>query len=317
MVVSLRQQKLGRIPLHNLEAIQTFGWSIYATPQLMEHCAKRGIRFVFCNPSGKFMCYVGGYAPGNVLLRRSQYRIADTADASLSIAREMIAAKILNARTIIQRFIRDYPRTALGLEASTILLARSVRAARSAQSASELLGIEGNAAECYFSSFSQLLLVPDFQFAGRVRRPPTDPVNALLSFAYSLLTADCRSALESVGLDSAVGFFHKDRPGRPSLALDLMEEFRAPLADRHVLSLLNRKQIKISDFRVEESGAVRLSDEARRLVLTTWQERKKEMIMHPFLREKMTIGMLPHVQARLLAHHVRNSLDAYPPMLWK
>ncbi len=323
VAVSLRGQRLIRVPLRNLEAIQTFGWDISATPQLMGHCANNGVRIGFCDPNGKLFCNVTGFTPGNVLLRRQQYRVADDAAASLSIAREMVAAKILNARCVLQRGLRDRAEYSMP-EAARLLaqdavrdLARSVQRARQVDSAAALLGVEGAAAERYFGAFSCLLTVEGFSFAQRCRRPPKDPVNALLSFAYALLANDCKSALEAVGLDSAVGFYHRDRPGRPGLALDLMEELRAPLADRLALTLLNRRQLSQEDFSCDEGGGVRLSDEARRTVLTHWQERKKEMLLHPFLQEKITLGMLPHIQARLLAQHVRGALDAYPPMFWK
>ncbi|MBQ7022784.1 MAG: type I-C CRISPR-associated endonuclease Cas1 [Akkermansia sp.] len=318
VLVSVNKQKVGRIPLHNLQAIQTFGWSIGASTQLMAHCADKGIHISFCNPNGKLLCNVSGFSSGNVLLRRQQYRIADTPSTSISIVREMIAAKIQNTRVTLQRALRDHTLTDADHITDVVKnLATSVKTARQASTFLELLGIEGYAAERYFSIFSHLIIPRDFTFSSRSRRPPLDPVNALLSFSYALLASDCKSALESVGLDSAVGFYHKDRPGRPGLALDLMEEFRTPLADRLVLSLLNRRQLKSHDFKVEETGAVRLSDDARKLVLTSWQERKSEILMHPFLEEKVTIGMLPFIQARLLAQVIRGALDAYPPMLWK
>lgn len=317
VVISLNSQRLGRVPLHHLQAIHTFGWSISFTPQLMSHCAEIGVHISICNPFGKLLCNVVGFTQGNVLLRRQQYRLADCADASLTIAREMIAAKILNCRTLLQRAVRDKSILAKDLQPVINKLGQSVRAARKAISNSELLGIEGNAAERYFSVFSFLIANDSLSFSGRIRRPPLTPVNSLLSFVYTLLSADCKSALESVGLDSAVGVFHRDRPGRPGLALDLMEEFRAPLADRLVLSLLNRRQIKMSDFITEAGGAVRLTDDARRCVLNAWQERKKEQVLHAFLQEKMSIGLLFQIQARLLAQHVRGSLDSYPPVIWK
>ncbi len=323
VTVSLHGQRLIRVPLRNLEAIQTFGWDIAASPQLMGYCAQVGVHLAFCNPNGKLLCNVTGFTSGNVLLRRQQYRIADDAAASLAIAREMVAAKILNARCVLQRGLRERAGTsvqdALRKNAQEVVrdMARSVQSARSADSALTLLGVEGAAAERYFSAFSCMLAVAGFSFEHRNRRPPKDPVNALLSFAYSLLANDCKSALEAVGLDSAVGFYHRDRPGRPGLALDLMEELRAPLADRLALTLLNRRQLSESDFMHDEGGGVRLTDDARRIVLTHWQERKKEMLLHPFLREKITLGMLPHIQSRLLAHHLRGALDAYPPMFWK
>lgn len=317
VVVSLKGQKLARLPLHNLQAIQTFGWSIAASPQLMAHCAEKGIILSFCTPSGKLLCRVSGFTPGNVLLRRQQYRLADDEQRSLNIAREMIAAKILNGRIVLQRACRDHADIQQTLSSIIEELARCVHQARGAPRSSTLLGIEGRAAEHYFSALPSLIIRDDFSFISRNRRPPRDPVNALLSFVYALLASDCRSAAEAVGLDSAVGFYHKDRPGRPGLALDLMEELRAPLADRLVLTLLNRRQLQPNDFRSAPTGAVEMTEEARRVVLTAWQERKKEVIMHPYLREKVTVGLIPHLQARLLAQHIRGALDAYPPMLWK
>ena len=306
-----------RIPFLNLEAIQTFGWNIIATPQLMAKCVEEKISLSFCTPFGKFLCRVCGFTSGNVLLRRVQYRLADDPLRALHIARNMVAAKILNARTILQRFCRDYPDKLQPLASTRHELAYFAQQSRNAETPSQLLGIEGAAAEAYFRAFPHFFLTDALTFYSRSRRPPLDPVNALLSFTYSLLTADCKSALEAVGLDSAVGYYHRERPGRPSLALDLMEEFRAPLADRMVLSLINRKQISAKDFIHENNGAVCLTDDARRLVLTSWQERKKDVIEHPYLREKMPIGMLTHIQARLLAQHIRGALDAYPPMIWK
>ncbi len=323
VAVTLKGQRLLRVPLCNLEAIQTFGWNIGATPQLMAHCAQVGVHLAFCNPNGRLLCRVSGFTAGNVLLRRQQYRVADDPFTSLRIAREMVAAKILNARCVLQRGLRDRAGADLPAGLRTAAqeavreMARSVHRARESASAAILLGVEGAAAESYFSAFPSLLAVEDFRFDHRNRRPPRDPVNALLSFAYSLLTSDCKSALEGVGLDSAVGVYHRDRPGRPGLALDLMEELRAPLADRLALTLLNRRQLGPADFTQDEGGAVRLSDDGRRTVLSHWQERKKETIMHPFLQERITLGMLPHIQARLLAQHLRGALDAYPPMFWK
>lgn len=317
VVISQNKEKLLRVPLVNLEAIQTFGWNIGASPQLMGHCAEKGIHIAFCNPNGKLYCHVSGITAGNVLLRRRQYRMADSPEQSIRIAREMVAAKILNARTVLQRAARDYPKLETPFRHTVRELAQSVKAARAEESAPRLLGIEGNAADMYFSAFPGLITAGGFVFNNRNRRPPRDPVNALLSFLYAILASDCKSALEAVGLDSFVGFYHKDRPGRAGLALDLMEEFRAPLADRVALTLINRGQLTAADFHTDEAGSVRLEDEPRRLVLRTWQEKKKEQITHPYTQEKVTIGMLIHLQARLLAQHVRGSIDAYPPMLWR
>ncbi len=228
----------------------------------------------------------------------------------------MVAAKLANSRTVLQRALRDHGQSP-ELELATRTLARSATNALHATDPDALRGIEGDAAAHYFAAFPQLLKADDLTFPGRARRPPTDPVNALLSFFYSLLAHDCRSALESVGLDAAVGFLHRDRPGRPSLALDLMEEFRPILADRATLTLLNRKQVTKKDFKTHETGAVELTDDARKLALTTWQERKRDEILHPYLDEKVTIGLLPFLQARLLSRHLRGDLDSYPAFLWR
>lgn len=316
--VDVRQdgQSLLRVPLHNLEGIVALGFDIGASAHLMAACAEAGVTLSFCTPNGRFLAAVQGFAPGNVLLRRAQYRVADDLSASTRIARPIIAAKLANARTVLQRAARDHG-TIPEVTTATAWLARSADATSRAQDLDALRGIEGDAAGAYFEVFAHLIKVDGFPFSGRIRRPPTDPVNALLSFLYSLLAHDCRSALESVGLDAAVGFLHRDRPGRPSLALDLMEEFRPVLADRAVLTLLNRRQISSKDFRTGELGAVELTDDARKLVLTTWQERKRDEITHPFLEEKTTIGLLPFLQARLLARHLRGDIDAYPAFLWR
>lgn len=316
--VDVRQdgQSLLRVPLHNLDGIVALGYDIGASAQLMAACAEAGVTLSFCTPNGRFLAAVRGFAPGNVLLRRAQYRMADDLATSAMIARPMIAAKLANARTVLQRAARDHGATP-EVETATAWLARSASGATRAKDLDALRGIEGDAAGAYFEVLAHLIKVEGFPFAGRIRRPPTDPVNALLSFLYSLLAHDCRSALESVGLDAAVGFLHRDRPGRPSLALDLMEEFRPVLADRAVLTLLNRRQLTARDFRTSEVGAVELTEDARKLVLTTWQERKRDEITHPFLEEKTTVGLLPFLQARLLARHLRGDLDAYPAFLWR
>ncbi len=316
--VDVRQdgQSLLRVPLHNLDGIVALGYDIGASAHLMAACAEANVTLSFCTPNGRFLAAVRGFTPGNVLLRRTQYRTSDDLTASLQIARPMIAAKLANTRTVLQRAARDHGSTP-EIEAATTSLARSAQSTLRAADLDSLRGIEGDAAGAYFEVFEKLITVEGFSFSGRIRRPPTDPVNALLSFLYTLLAHDCRSALESVGLDAAVGFLHRDRPGRPSLALDLMEEFRPVLADRAVLTLLNRRQLSARDFRTDELGAVELKEDARKLVLTQWQERKGDEITHPFLEEKTTVGLLPFVQARLLARHLRGDLDSYPAFLWK
>lgn len=312
-----------RVPLHNLDGIACFGWDISCSAALMAACAEANVALSFHNPHGKFLASTNGFTSGNILLRREQYRRADHEPASLAIAANMIAAKLANTRTILMRAARDHgaksAERAYALTNAADFLAVRIALTTRATSLDTLRGIEGDAAAGYFAVFPHLLTNhdPAITISGRSRRPPLDPVNALLSFLYALLTHDCRSALESCGLDPQCGFLHRDRPGRPSLALDLMEEFRAFLADRTVLSLLNRQQITAKDFEYKENGAVLLKETSRKLVLTAWQERKQDEINHPFLDEKTTIGFLPHLQARLLARHLRGDLDAYPAFLAK
>ena len=311
-----------RVPLLNLDGIACFGWKIGASPKLMAACAQVGVTLSFHTPNGKFLCSVTGFSPGNVLLRREQYRRADdteTGGAAVLIAREIVAAKIVSCRTNLQRCVRDYPDRESLLVPAIRALARAAATARGTDSLDRLRGVEGDAASPYFQNLGQLVTVNDpaeaFVFRRRSRRPAGDRFNALISFLYALLRHDLRSACESCGLDSAVGFLHRDRPGRPGLALDLMEEFRPFLADRAALTLINRKQLKPGDFVESEAGGFELKESARKQVLITWQERKQDEIRHPFLDERTTVGMLPHLQARLLARHLRNDIDAYPPFL--
>ena len=312
-----------RVPLHNLDGIVCFAWDASASAALMATCAEANVTLSFHNPHGQFLVGVNGFTSGNILLRREQYRTADDEAEALSIAANMIAAKLTNARTILLRAARDHgtkdPGRTSEWTKTADFLAQHVRLVSSATSLESLRGVEGAAAAAWFAVFPRLMTNHDPAVAmkGRSRRPPLDPVNALLSFLYVLLRHDCRSALESCGLDAQCGFLHRDRPGRPSLALDLMEEFRGFFAERIALSLLNRKQLTSSDFKREESGAVFLKEEARKTVLTAWQDRKQDEIRHPFLDEKTTVGLLPHLQARLLARHLRGDLDAYPAFLMK
>lgn len=315
-----RQTKL-RVPLHNLDGIVCFGWDCTASASLMGACAEADVALSFHTPHGKFLAASRGFTSGNILLRRTQYRAADLPEATLSIARNMIAAKIANTRQVLMRAARDHgdkdATRAEKLLSTSEQLARRIRYANTATDLDSLRGIEGDAATYYFAAFPCLLTNTSLQLKGRHKRPPTDPVNALLSFLYTLLTHDCRSALESCGLDSQCGFLHRDRPGRPSLALDLIEEFRAFFADRAALTLLNRQQIKANDFETKENGAVLLKADSRKTVLAHWQERKQAEIIHPLLEEKVTLGLLPHLQARLLARHLRGDIDAYPAFLTK
>ncbi len=289
----------------------------------MAACAKAGVTLSFCDPNGRFMAAVNGFAPGNVLLRRAQYRAADNPAQTLAIARHCVAAKVANCRRVLQRALRDHgddgtPR-AHALTTAANHLGHRAEAAIVVSELDSLRGVEGDAADTYFQAFNHLLTTDEtaFRFTTRSRRPPLDPINALLSFLYSLLAHDIRSACESVGLDAAVGFLHRDRPGRPGLALDLMEELRPVLADRLALSLINRRQLTAKDFVLRENGAVSLQDDSRKTVLVAWQQRKQDELVHPFLGEKVTVGLIPQLQARLLARHLRGDLDAYPAFLWR
>lgn len=313
-----------RVPLHNLDGIAAFGWDIVASAALMHACAKADVALTFHNPYGKFLASSHGPVSGNVLLRRAQYRAADNEDHSVAIARNLIAAKIANTRALLQRAARDHgeksPDNAAELLRTANLLSVRLDLLRRTSSLESIRGVEGDSAAAYFAVFNRLITLPDpgtLQLKGRTRRPPLDPVNALLSFLYALLAHDCRSAAESTGLDPQCGLLHRDRPGRPSLALDLMEELRPALADRAALTLINRQQIGPDDFDRKENGAVLLKDESRKIVLQHWQERKQTQLIHPFLQEKITLGLLPHIQARLLARHLREDIDAYPAYLVK
>ena len=320
VVISADKKEIARMPLHNLERIMAFGCS-GASPALMGKCVSESRELVFMSRSGKFLARVEGEVNGNVLLRRTQYRIADDPKKSLLIARNMIAAKLYNSRWTLERTMRDHElRIDLSLfKEKSQYLQNAIQSAISAPDADILRGVEGEAASVYFSVFDEMILQQkdDFRFTTRSRRPPLDRLNALLSFAYSLCTGMCTSALEAVGLDPYVGFLHTDRPGRRSLALDLIEEFRALMCDRFVLTLINKRTIAPDQFDIREDGAVLLNDEGRRIFLTAWQKRKDDELRHPFLDEKVQWGMLPYVQALLLARYLRGDLDAYPPFLWK
>ncbi len=315
IVVKQEKNKLGQFPALTVSNILCFG-QVSVSPFLMGYCGEKGIGLSFYTEYGKFLARVQGKQSGNVILRRTQYRWADDELKSVSIARLMVAAKIANSRSVLMREIRNHGSNS-SIEAAVKHLAASLRRVRHASTVPEILGIEGDAGSSYFGVFNELLKGNGFEFNGRVRRPPTDPVNALLSFAYTLITYECASALQGVGLDPYVGFLHQDRPGRVSLAVDLLEEFRAPWADRFVLTLINRQQVKLNDFVTEASGAVRLTDNARKMLLTAWQERKQVEILHPYLDEKVAIGLLPHCQAMLLARHIRGDTEYYPPYLAK
>lgn len=320
VVVNRDKQETGRFPLHNLSGILCFSYA-GASPALMGACGKRGVDLSFCTPTGRFMARAVGEENGNVLLRREQYRIADDQRRSCLIARSMILGKLYNTRWSIERTRRDHPDRIdqERFSAASETLKGLLPLVSEETSLESLRGLEGIGASAYFSVFEDMILREKerFRFHSRNRRPPLDPVNALLSFAYSLLSSQCASALESVGLDAYVGFLHRDRPGRTSLAADLMEELRPCYADRFVLTLINNRVIRGDDFQKSENGAVLLNDEGRRKFLKAWQERKREVIRHPFLEENLPWGLVPYVQALLLARYIRGDLDAYPPFLWK
>ena len=315
IVIKNGDDKIGQLPAINVEHIMCFG-QISVSPFLMGFCGESGIGLSFYTEYGKFLARVQGQQTGNVLLRRSQYRIADDETKANDIAKIFVAAKIANARTVLMREMRNHGENP-AIKSAVLRLNDSLSNCAKSERVAQTMGIEGEAAANYFGVFNELLRGSGFEFNGRVRRPPTDPVNALLSFIYALLTSECASALQGVGLDPYVGFLHQDRPGRLSLALDLLEEFRAPIADRLVLTLINRKQLQLKDFVQEGSGATRLTDDARKTVLMAYQERKQDEITHPFLNEKMAIGLLPHYQALLLARHLRGDTAYYPPYLLK
>ncbi|MFW6163928.1 MAG: type I-C CRISPR-associated endonuclease Cas1c [Planctomycetota bacterium] len=320
VLVRVEKETRLRLPIHTLDGIVCFG-RVGCSPSLMGLCGERGVALSFLSTHGRFLARVQGPTQGNVLLRREQYRRADDPDASAAIARPIVTAKVANSRIVLQRALRDYPDNsgASDLRDAVDKLARLLNDLRRDPALDRIRGIEGDAARTYFSAFDHLVTAQkdEFFFAARSRRPPTDSMNALLSFLYTLLVHDCASALEAVGLDPAVGFLHRDRPGRPSLALDLMEEFRAYLADRLALTLVNQRQVQGKGFEASESGAVWMDDPTRKTVLVEYQKRKQQDIQHPFLGEKTTVGLLVHLQARLLARYLRGDLDGYPPFLWK
>lgn len=321
IVAELDEAERGRVPLHMLGAVVVVG-PISVSPALIGALARAGITLVLLDRQGRFEARIEGPISGNVLLRRSQYRASEQ---PTEIVRSIVSAKIANQRVVLQRVLRDYAdempaEQKNALDSAVDRLEQILRrVAFMNEGADVLRGAEGEAAQRYFAVFGVLIRSPDpdIRFDGRSRRPPLDPVNALLSFLYTLLTHDCRSAAESVGLDPAVGFLHRDRPGRPSLALDLMEELRPVFADRLALSLINRRQLRSGDFETRDGGAVLLTETGRKTVLTAWQERKKEERRHPFLDENAPLGLVPYLQAQLLARHLRGDLDAYPPWFWK
>ena len=320
VVITLDEGKKKMVTLLSLENIVYFGYK-GVSPFLIGECAKRNIGLCFMSRHGRFLARVCGENPGNVLLRKKQYQLAEEESSSLAIAKNFITAKIFNARTVVERFKRDHPLSIDSEKFASVSkeLKIAVQGARQVKDIEILRGIEGNAASLYFSLFDAMILQnkTDFTFTGRSKRPPLGKVNAMLSFAYTLLAHDCASALESVGLDSYVGFMHCDRPGRPSLALDLMEELRAVYADRFVLTLINNRKLQAKDFDEKENGVTFLSDDGRKKFLEAWQLKKRDNIVHPFLEEKIMWGLVPYAQSLLLARTIRGDLEEYPAFMWK
>jgi len=309
-----------RVPVHNLEGIVCFGFA-GASPGLMHLCCERGVALSFLTAYGKFMGRVTGRVSGNILLRRNQYRWTESDAISLRLAKRFILAKIMNSRSILHRALRDHPQVVdtdlvTDVMRSLAILAKQLDKAKNLHT---LRGLEGQAAYLYFSAFNQLILSQkdDFSMTDRNRRPPLDRINALLSFLYTLLTHEVVAALESIGLDPQAGFLHRDRPGRPSLALDIMEELRPHFADRLAVTLINRNQISSGGFVTKENGAVVMDDKTRKEVLLAWQKRKQKEIIHPYLEEKIPLGLVPYIQSMLLARHIRGDLEDYPPFFWK
>lgn len=318
-VVEVNNEKVFQAPVHSIENIVCFGFKALS-PALMAFCAENNVGITYLSEYGKFLARVQGAQHGNVLLRKAQYSIADNEQESLKIARPIIAAKVANYRNLLQRHQRNHPETTSdSIDSAAAILGNRLNDIEKVMTLDGLRGYEGECANIYFSVLSSLIVAQqeDFLFTQRSKRPPLDPTNALLSFLYAILANDVRSAVETVGLDPQVGFLHQLRSGRPSLALDIMEEFRAYLGDRIVLNLINLKQVTKKDFEIRESGKVRMSDDARKTVLTAYQKRKQEEITHPFLGEKMTIGLLPHIQAQLLARYIRGDIPEYPPFYMK
>lgn len=314
------RETTARFPLHTLEGILSFSYK-GASPALMGACAKRNISLAFLTPNGRFLARSCGESNGNVLLRRAQYRTADDPWGSCRMAQAFICGKLYNSRWVLERAVRDHGLRVDGsaLKAASAQLKDFMEQATQCGTLEELRGIEGKGASVYFSVFDSLILQEKdiFFLKQRSRRPPLDAVNSLLSFLYTLLSHECAAALESVGLDSYVGFLHRDRSGRASLALDLMEELRPVLADRVALTLINRKVLSPAHFRFEAGGAVFLNDTGRKVVLSAWQEKKKESLTHPYLNEKLPWGLVPYMQSLLLARAIRGDLDGYPPFFWK
>jgi CRISP-associated protein Cas1 len=320
IVVEREQEKVLQLPIHTIGGIVCFG-NVLCSPFLLGFCAERDIAVSFLSEYGKFLASVRGPVSGNVLLRRQQYRLADDEEATLAIASNIVSGKLANCRVVMNRAIRDHGEAidSGSIKGASTAIDRLLDGLSGAADGDAVRGIEGMAAAEYFGVFNNFIIdqKESFVFTDRNRRPPLDPVNALLSFVYTLLAHDVRSALETVGLDPAVGFLHRDRPGRAGLALDLMEEFRPVIADRLVLSLINRWQVEPKGFKRAENGAVVMDDATRKTVLVEYQNRKQDEIEHPYIEEKIPIGLLFFVQANLMARFIRGDIDGYPPFFWR
>lgn len=318
LVLKVGDELKARVPIHKLQGLVCFG-QVSISPYLMAHCAENGVTITYLNQFGKFLARVEGPVSGNVLLRRTQHLAGADPNQSVAIARTVLVGKIYNQRAVLRRYLRDYGDQSdaqAELAVAEKRLSRCLEQLNDCQSIDKLMGREGEAAQVYFGVFQHLIRQSDFQFDARRRRPPTDPVNALLSFCYTLLTHDCRSALETTGLDPASGFLHQLRSGRPSLALDLAEEFR-PMIDRFVLSLINKRQLSVKDFDEWPNGSITLKEEPRRTLLAAWQDRKQDTLKHSWFEESAPVGLLPWLQAQILARFLRGDCNSYVPFLWK
>lgn len=319
IVLKKEDQTATKIPLHNIENIVCFNY-LGVSSALMRACVEKNIGLCFLTPYGKFQARIIGPVHGNVILRKKQYFISEDIKTSLGYSKSFLLGKIGNARKVLERALRDHDMVinTKKIEEASAFLKEVLKMIPDCNDPGELFAFEGSAAKVYFGVFNELILQQktDFFFSERSRRPPLDNMNALLSFLYTLLTHDVASALETVGLDPYVGFLHQDRPGRVSLALDMMEELRPVLADRVALSLVNRKQISGKGFIKKESGGVIMDDETRKIVIQNWQEKKQETLTHPYLKESVQYGLLPYVQAMLLARSIRGDIDGYPPFFW-
>jgi len=320
VVVEQEKQRVLQIPIHTISGIVCFG-NVLCSPFLLGFCAERDVAVSFLSEYGRFLASVRGPVNGNVLLRRQQYRMADDEQATRGIAANVVSGKLANCRVVLNRTVRDHSAkvNAEALKEASEKIGRIIERIPRATGTDEVRGLEGQAAAEYFLVFDHLIIDQknDFKFAERSRRPPLDETNALLSFVYTLLAHDVRSALETVGLDTAVGFLHRDRPGRSGLAMDIMEEFRPVIADRLVLSLINRKQLGKKGFTKAASGAVTMDDNTRKIILTEYQNRKQDEVYHPYIEETVPIGLLFFIQAGLMARYIRGDIDGYPPFFWR